>query len=104
MRLQGYKLEIRMIVYAGDYRNFTREFLNLLNNFCKVAGYKIKSTKLFALLFRVLLLSMDFHDLSQSQASLVLHDTYMPSKPGPPELFLHIAKYSCSMWYKLSYL
>jgi hypothetical protein len=32
-----------MIVYLSDLKNFTRELLNLINNFSKVAGYKINS-------------------------------------------------------------
>ena len=34
-----------MIVYISDPRNFTRELLNLINNFSEVAGYKINSNK-----------------------------------------------------------
>ena len=34
-----------MIIYIGDTKNSTRELLNLLNKFSKVAGYKIKSSK-----------------------------------------------------------
>jgi hypothetical protein len=32
-----------MIVYLCDTKNSNREFLNLINNFSKVAGYKINS-------------------------------------------------------------
>jgi hypothetical protein len=32
-----------MIVYISDPKNFTRELLNLKNNFSEVAGYKIHS-------------------------------------------------------------
>jgi hypothetical protein len=39
-----------MIVYLSDHKNFTREFLQLINNFSKVAGYKNKSTKSVAFL------------------------------------------------------
>jgi hypothetical protein len=34
-----------MIVYISDPKNSTREPLNLINNFSKVAGYKINSNK-----------------------------------------------------------
>jgi hypothetical protein len=34
-----------MIVYIIDPKNFTRELLQLINNFCKVTGYKINSNK-----------------------------------------------------------
>jgi hypothetical protein len=34
-----------MIVYLSDPKNSTRELLNLINNFSKVAGYKINSNK-----------------------------------------------------------
>ena len=39
-----------MIVYVSDPRNSTRELLNLIINFSKVAGYKINSNKSMALL------------------------------------------------------
>ena len=35
-----------MIVYISDSKNSTRELLQLINNFSKVAGYKINSNKL----------------------------------------------------------
>jgi len=34
-----------MIVYLSDSQNSTRELLNLINNFIKVAGHKINSNK-----------------------------------------------------------
>jgi hypothetical protein len=34
-----------MIVYISDSKNSTREFLNLINSFSAVAGYKINSNK-----------------------------------------------------------
>ena len=34
-----------MIIYISDPKNSTRELLNLINNFSKVAGYKINSNK-----------------------------------------------------------
>jgi hypothetical protein len=40
-----------MIVYLSDSKNSTREFLKLINNFSKVAGYKINSNKLVAFLY-----------------------------------------------------
>jgi hypothetical protein len=40
-----------MIVYLSDPKNSTRELLNLINNFSKVAGYKINSNKLVAFLY-----------------------------------------------------
>ena len=40
-----------MIVYLSDPKNSIREFLNLINNFSEVAGYKINSNKLLAFLY-----------------------------------------------------
>jgi hypothetical protein len=40
-----------MIVYLSDPKNSTRELLKLINNFRKVAGYKINSNKLVAFLY-----------------------------------------------------
>ena len=40
-----------MITYLGDTKNSTREVLNLINNFSKVAGYKINSKKSIAFLY-----------------------------------------------------
>jgi hypothetical protein len=40
-----------MIVYISDPKNSTRELLQLLNNFSKVAGYKINSNKSVAFLY-----------------------------------------------------
>jgi hypothetical protein len=40
-----------MIVYSSDPKNSTRKFLNLINNFSKVAGYKINSNNLVAFLY-----------------------------------------------------
>jgi hypothetical protein len=40
-----------MIVYISDPQNFTRELLNLINNFRKVAGYKINSNRSVAFLY-----------------------------------------------------
>jgi hypothetical protein len=34
-----------MIVYLSDFKNSTRELLNLINNFSKMAGYTINSNK-----------------------------------------------------------
>ena len=34
-----------MIVYLSDQKNSTREFLQPINNFNKVAGYKVNSSK-----------------------------------------------------------
>ena len=34
-----------MIVYLSEPKNSTRELLQLINNFSKVAGYKINSSK-----------------------------------------------------------
>jgi hypothetical protein len=39
-----------MIVYLTDPKNSTRELLNLINSFSKVAGYKINSNKSVAFL------------------------------------------------------
>jgi hypothetical protein len=49
-RSKGYKLErkksnITMIACLSDPKNSTRELLNLINNFSKVAGYIINSHK-----------------------------------------------------------
>jgi hypothetical protein len=40
-----------MIVYLSDPKNSTKEFLNLINNFKEVAGYKINSNKSVAFLY-----------------------------------------------------
>ena len=40
-----------MIVYLSDPKNSTIELLNLINNFSKVAGYKINSNKSVAFFY-----------------------------------------------------
>ena len=40
-----------MIVYISDPKNSTRELLYLIDNFSKVAGYKIKSNKSITFLY-----------------------------------------------------
>ena len=40
-----------MLVYISDPKNSTREFLNLVNSFSAVAGYKINSNKSVAFLY-----------------------------------------------------
>jgi hypothetical protein len=40
-----------MIVYLNGSKNSTRELLQLINNFSKVAGYKINSNKSVAFLY-----------------------------------------------------
>jgi hypothetical protein len=40
-----------MIVYISDPQNYTRELLNLINNFSEVPGYKINSNKSVAFLY-----------------------------------------------------
>ena len=40
-----------MIVYISDPKNSTREFLNLINSFSAVGGYKINSNKSMAFLY-----------------------------------------------------
>ena len=40
-----------MIVYLSDPKKSTRELLQLINNFSKVAGYKINSRKSVAFLY-----------------------------------------------------
>ena len=40
-----------MIVYLSEPKNSTREFLSLINNYSKVAGYKINSNKSVAFLY-----------------------------------------------------
>jgi ribosome biogenesis protein Nip4 len=58
-RLKGYQLErkkskyhcFQMIGYISNPQNSTRELLNLINNFSKVAGYKINSNKSVAFLY-----------------------------------------------------
>jgi len=40
-----------MRVYLSDPKNSTRELLMLINNFSKVAGYKINSNKWLAILY-----------------------------------------------------
>ena len=39
------------IVYLSDPKNSTRELLNLINNFSKLAGYKINSNKSVVFLY-----------------------------------------------------
>jgi hypothetical protein len=41
-----------MQVYISDPKNSTREFQNLINCFCALAGYRIKSNKSMAFLYR----------------------------------------------------
>ena len=55
-----------MIVYISDPRNFTRELLNLINNFSKVAGYKINSNKSEAFLY-----TKDKQDKKETRESTV---------------------------------
>jgi hypothetical protein len=38
-------------VYISDHKISTREFLNLINSFTEVAGYKINSNKSVAFLY-----------------------------------------------------
>jgi hypothetical protein len=40
-----------VIVYISDTKNSTRELLNLINSFGKVAGYKINSNKSMTFLY-----------------------------------------------------
>ena len=40
-----------MIIYLSDPKNSTREFLNLINNFSKVAGYEINSNNSVSFLY-----------------------------------------------------
>jgi hypothetical protein len=40
-----------MIIYISDPKNSTRELLQLINNFIKVARYKINSNKSVAFLY-----------------------------------------------------
>jgi hypothetical protein len=40
-----------MIAYIGDSKNFTRELLNMINNFSEVAGYKINLNKSVVFLY-----------------------------------------------------
>ena len=40
-----------MIACIRDHKNYTREILNLINNFSAVAGYKINSNKSVAFLY-----------------------------------------------------
>ena len=40
-----------MIVYISDPKNSTREFLNLINGFSTVSGYKINLNKSVAFLY-----------------------------------------------------
>jgi hypothetical protein len=42
-----------IIVYIRDPKNSTRELLQLINNFSKVAGYKINSNKSVAFIQRI---------------------------------------------------
>ena len=47
---------------------------------------------------------MAFSGLSQCQASVALHDSFMPSKPVLSRWFSHITKFSWSMRYNLGYI
>ena len=54
--IQNGKEEVKVfaddkIVYLSDPKNSTRELLNMINNFSKVAGYKINSSKSVAFLY-----------------------------------------------------
>ena len=40
-----------MIVYLSDPKNSTKQLLQLINNFSKLAGYKMKSSKSVAFLY-----------------------------------------------------
>ena len=40
-----------MIVYLNDPKNSTRELLHLINNFSKLAGYKINASKSVAFIY-----------------------------------------------------
>jgi hypothetical protein len=40
-----------MIIYLSHSKNYSRELLQLINNFSKVAGYKINSNKSVAFLY-----------------------------------------------------
>jgi hypothetical protein len=53
-----------MTVYINDPKNFTRELLQLINNFSKVAGYKINSNK-----------SVAFHYTKDKQAEKEIRET-----------------------------
>ena len=41
-----------MIVYISEPKNSTREFLNLINSFGELAGYKVNSNKSMAFLYK----------------------------------------------------
>jgi hypothetical protein len=56
-----------MIVYLSDPKNSTRELLQLLNSFSKVAGYKINSNKSVAFLY-----SKDKQSLPLPTAPLII--------------------------------
>lgn len=40
-----------MIVYISDFKNFIREFLNFINSFSEVVGYKINLNKLMVFFY-----------------------------------------------------
>jgi hypothetical protein len=40
-----------MIIYLNDPKSFTRKLLKLIENFSKVAGYKVNSNKSVAFLY-----------------------------------------------------
>ena len=40
-----------MIVYISDFKNFNREFLNLIDSFGEVVGYKINLNKLMVFFY-----------------------------------------------------
>jgi uncharacterized protein YhbP (UPF0306 family) len=61
-----------MMVYLSDLKKSTREHLNLINNFSKVAGNKINSNKLVAFIYskeftdRMKLQKKEYHSVNTS--------------------------------------
>ena len=58
-----------MILYLEDQKNFTRKFLELINEFSKAAGYKINTHKSNAFLF--------LSDESSEKLGKVAHSQYV---------------------------
>ena len=60
-----------MIVYISDPKNSTKEFLQLINTFSNVAGYKINSKKSVALLY-----TKDKEEERGNQRNITFHDSH----------------------------
>jgi hypothetical protein len=61
-----------MIVYISNPKNSTRELLWLINNFSKVAGYKINSSKSTSFLY-----SNDKQAEKENRETNIFHNSYI---------------------------